>query len=154
MSRTHYSGHLDRLTIAVHSPFWARTHQGRDVMITPQQYRLVARVLPGWRGNQRELAGSLGYSIAGLNEAISTLTKLGILARLSHRGRRGWTRLVMVVGVHLANVRERSTDVLRTLSERLSMYRTFPGGASEAPPRLPLPLPDPGSPGVSGVWGS
>lgn len=112
MPQGHYTAHLDRMTIPVHSPFWARTHH-RHVMITPQQYRLVARVLPGWRGNQRDLAASLGYSLSGLNEAIRTLSKLGILARLTQRGRNGWTRLVMVRGVHLTNVRERISRALR-----------------------------------------
>lgn len=127
MPRRHYTQHLDRLTISVNSPFWNRTHH-RPAMITAQQYRLVAKVLPGWRGNQRDLAASLGYSIGGLNEAIRTLTKLGILARLTHRGRHGWTRLVMVRGVHLTNVRERISTVLRTLG---STYRTFPGRSDD-----------------------
>jgi hypothetical protein len=98
-------------------------------MITPQQYKLVARVLPGWRGTQRDLATSLGYSLSGLNEAIATLSKLGILARLTRRGRHGWTRLVMVRGVHLANVREQLSTVFNKLFSRGgSTYRTLEVG--------------------------
>jgi hypothetical protein len=112
--------------IAVYSPFWQHV-SGRSAMITPQQYRLVARVLPGWQGNQRDLAASLGYSLAGLNEAITTLSKLGILARLTRRGRLGWTRLVMVRGVHLENVRHvvehgisRFSSLVRTVVPNIS----------------------------------
>ena len=103
-----YRSHLAAMTVPVHSPFWQRK-EGRPVWITPREYALVAAVQGGWKGNQRALARALGYSIAGLNEAIRTLSGVGVLARSTLRGCKGWTRLRIQAGVHvLRNVRERS----------------------------------------------
>jgi hypothetical protein len=105
---------LAAMTIAVHSPFFARRYD-RPAYITPKQYRLIAKVMTGWRGDQRALAESVGYTIGGLNDALQSLRALGILAVSTTRGRYGGTRLQLKAGVHLDNVRvqdRRSQSVL------------------------------------------
>lgn len=109
-----YTKHLSSMTIAVHTPFFARSKR-RAALITPQQYRLVARVMGGWHGSQRDLAVQTGYTIGGLNDALRALRATGVLAVATLRGCRGSTRLRLQRGVHVtANVRERSDDRSQT----------------------------------------
>ena len=121
------------MTISVHSPFWMRAHRS-PVWITPREYALVASVQAGWVGNQRALAKALGYSLAGLNEAISTLAKVGVLARSTTRGRLGRTRLRIQAGVHvLRNVRSLVTPLVKRSTTTTYLGPNISPGRSPQP---------------------
>lgn len=105
---------LDNLTISVWSPGLRR-----EVLISPNQYRLMVTVFAGWSGHQRALAAATGYSIAGLNGALHQLRRLGLVVTSSTRGRLGSTyarvrKFAKVIERHVLNVRQHLVDISRS----------------------------------------
>jgi hypothetical protein len=125
-----YQSHLDELTIAVLSPF----HR-RNWMITPRQYRLLVRVFRARRFTVRELAAELGYSRAGLADALRSLHRGGLIDLRTVRGRLGSTWARARAGIALRrNVRQR-TGVDRWFSEPVrAMADIYRPSTTEAPP--------------------
>jgi hypothetical protein len=89
-------------------------------------------VMPGWRGTQRRLALETGYTVGGVNDALSVLRKLGILGVMRHRGRLGWTFAKLQRGVQAlrsVNVRTVVERSLKVVPRTPSIERTFSVGA-------------------------
>lgn len=143
MPRRHYTAHLDCLTIPVETALSKKLGRG-PVMITPQQYRLVAAVFDGWRGQQRDLAARLGYTIGGVNKALRHLARLGFWNLTTQRGRHGWTQVrvqaIRVVGGLARAVREMFPNVERdssTYEVEASTSETFPVETGREEPEPP-----------------
>lgn len=84
MSR--YVAHLALLTV----PVWSPLHR-KVWYITPNQYRLMARIYSGRRFTLRSLASELGYSLAGLHDALQALVTGGLVTVQTRLGCKGWT---------------------------------------------------------------
>jgi hypothetical protein len=83
-----YRAHVDTLTVPVFSPFL-----GRDVLISPRQFRLLCLLMrkpKGWK--QRELAAEAGYETpGGVSRTLHHLARLGVVAISITRGCKGST---------------------------------------------------------------
>lgn len=123
---------LDGMTIPVHSSFFAKRHK-RPVWISRRQYRLIAKVQAGWKGDQRSLAKATGYTIGGLNDALQALRATGVLAMATRPGRYGFTRLGIVKGVHVTNVRVQvATPLKDSLLDDVTTYANISDHALSA----------------------
>lgn len=96
-----YTAYRDQLTIPVYSPFHRRAW-----MISPAQFRLVCKINGSRTITQRRLVDETGYSLHGVNAAIRSLSAGGLVAVLTRRGRKGWTRLTQKAGVHIMKAHE------------------------------------------------
>ena len=102
----------DAPAIEVHSPL----HR-RSVWLTPREYAVAARAGSGRTETQRSIARAVGYSLAGAENAIRQLERLGIVGTRRKRGRLGMTRLWLRLGAVVVNVRSLVERRLVTLSE-------------------------------------
>lgn len=125
---SHPNPHLDELTVPVYSPLHRRAW-----MITPRQFRVVCRINGQRRVTQRGLAEETGYSLHGLHRALHSLTSGGIVAQSTHRGRKGWTRLVQRSGAHLMKAHELNVPEQREGIGTKCERTTF-GNILEVPP--------------------
>ena len=106
-----FNPHLDEMTVPVYSPL----HR-RGWMVTPRQFRLICKLNGKRTTSQRQLAVETGYSIAGVHRAIESLVTGGIIGKLTRRGRKGWTRLVVRDGAHAMKAHESNVPELGTPS--------------------------------------
>lgn len=106
-----FNPHLDEMTVPVYSPLHRRRW-----MVTPRQFRLIVKLNGARTTNQRQLAVETGYSLSGVHRAIESLVTGGIVAKLSIRGRKGWTRLVLKAGAHVMKAHEANVPELGTPS--------------------------------------
>lgn len=112
-----YRRHLDLLTVPVYSPTQKRTW-----WITPQQYRVAARIgFQGQRFTVRKLAEDLDLPKSVVADAIRSLVSGGLLSAITRLGRNGFTFAKMRIGALVeTNVRQRGNGLLDLLGNRIS----------------------------------
>lgn len=91
-----YKPAQDELTVAVWSP-----RLQRPWLITPRQLALMTRIHDGRSFTTRELADELGYSQAGLRNALHSLVSGCLISRHATKGRLGSTWAFVRAGVQL-----------------------------------------------------